>query len=98
MAEMLADVSPEAYIVRVAIHDVRHIQEAGRAIRRAFQVQMKDEGFALVEILSMCPTQWKVSPVQALKWVEEKMIPCYPLGEFQVPGEESGEGKLCTNQ
>ena len=98
IAEMLADVSPEAYIVRVAIHDVRHIQEAGRAIRRAFQVQMKDEGFALVEILSMCPTQWKVSPVQALKWVEEKMIPCFPLGEFQVPGGESGEGKLCTNQ
>ncbi|MBI5969045.1 MAG: 2-oxoglutarate oxidoreductase, partial [Deltaproteobacteria bacterium] len=44
-----------------------------------------DEGFALVECLSMCPTQWKVTPVEALKWIEEKMIPYYPLGEFASP-------------
>jgi 2-oxoglutarate ferredoxin oxidoreductase subunit beta len=82
MAEMLADVSPEAYIVRVSIHDVKHINQTSRAIRRAFEVQMRNEGFALVECLSMCPTQWKVPPVDALQWVAEKMIPYYPLGEF----------------
>lgn len=85
MSEMLAGVSPEAYVGRVSIHDVRHINQAARAIRRAFEVQMHDEGFALVECLSMCPTQWKVTPLQALKWIEEKMIPYYPLGEFATP-------------
>jgi 2-oxoglutarate ferredoxin oxidoreductase subunit beta len=85
MAEMLAGVSPEAYIVRVSIHDVRHINQAAKAIRRAFEIQMHDEGFALVECLSMCPTQWKVTPLQALKWIDEKMIPYYPLGEFVTP-------------
>jgi 2-oxoglutarate ferredoxin oxidoreductase subunit beta len=45
-------------------------------------VQVNNEGFSMVEYLSMCPTQWKVNPVQALKWVEEKMIPYYPLGEY----------------
>jgi 2-oxoglutarate ferredoxin oxidoreductase subunit beta len=46
---------------------------------------MRDEGFALVECLSMCPTQWKVPPVEALKWIAEKMVPYYPLGEFATP-------------
>jgi 2-oxoglutarate ferredoxin oxidoreductase subunit beta len=82
MAEMLAQVSPESYIVRVSIHDVKHINQAAKATRRAFEVQMNNEGFSLVEYLSMCPTQWKVNPAQALSWVKEKMIPYYPLGEF----------------
>jgi 2-oxoglutarate ferredoxin oxidoreductase subunit beta len=82
MAEMLADVSPEAFIARVSIHDVKHINRAAKAIRRAFEVQIKDQGFSLVECLSMCPTQWKVTPLEALKWIQEKMIPFYPLGEF----------------
>lgn len=85
MAEMLSDVSPEAYIVRVSIHDVKHINQTAKAIRRAFEVQMRNEGFALVECLSMCPTQWKVPPVEALKWIAEKMVPYYPLGEFATP-------------
>jgi 2-oxoglutarate ferredoxin oxidoreductase subunit beta len=85
MAEMLADVSPEAYIVRVSIHDVKHIHQTSKAIRRAFEVQMRNEGFALVECLSMCPTQWKVPPVESLQWIAEKMIPYYPLGEFATP-------------
>jgi 2-oxoglutarate/2-oxoacid ferredoxin oxidoreductase subunit beta len=85
MAELLADVSPEAYIARVSIHNAEQIIRAGQAIRRAFEVQMRDEGFALVEVLSMCPTHWKVDPVQALKWIEEKMIPYYPLGEMATP-------------
>jgi 2-oxoglutarate ferredoxin oxidoreductase subunit beta len=82
MAELLADVSPESYLVRVAVHDVKHIRLAAQAVRRSFEVQMKDEGFALVEILSMCPTQWKVPPPEAPKWIQEKMIPYYPLGTF----------------
>jgi 2-oxoglutarate ferredoxin oxidoreductase subunit beta len=82
MAEMLADVSPESYIVRVTVHDVKNILLAQKAIRQAFEVQMRSEGFALVEILSMCPTQWKVSPTEAPKWIQEKMIPYYPLGNF----------------
>ena len=82
MAEVLAQVSPESYIARVSIHDVKNINQAAKATRRAFEVQMNNEGFSLVEYLSMCPTQWKVNPAQGLKWVKEKMVPYYPLGEF----------------
>jgi 2-oxoglutarate ferredoxin oxidoreductase subunit beta len=82
MSEMLSLVSPESYIVRVSLHDVKHITQAAKATRRAFEVQMNNQGFSMVEYLSMCPTQWKVSPVEALKWVQEKMIPYYPLGEY----------------
>ncbi len=82
MSEMLSVISPESYITRVAVHDVKHITQAAKATRRAFEVQLNNEGFSMVEYLSMCPTQWKVGPVQALNWVKEKMIPYYPLGNF----------------
>jgi len=86
MAELLASVSQEAYIARVSVHDVKHINRAAKAIRRAFEVQMQDEGFALVECLGMCPTQWKLGPLESVKWIEKNMIPFYPLGEFATPG------------
>jgi 2-oxoglutarate ferredoxin oxidoreductase subunit beta len=82
MSEMLALVSPESYITRVSLHDVKHISQAAKATRRAFEVQMNNEGFSMVEYLSMCPTQWKVAPVEGPKWITDKMIPYYPLGNF----------------
>lgn len=61
---------------------------AKKAIRKAFEVQMRGDGFTLVEILSSCPTNWGLPPLEALKWLEEKMIPYYPLGEYKTPAEE----------
>ncbi|HIE12935.1 MAG TPA: 2-oxoglutarate oxidoreductase [Desulfotomaculum sp.] len=88
VAEMLAAVEGPAYIARVAVSSPKNILRAKRAVRRAFEIQLQGLGFALVEVLSTCPTNWGLSPPEAMRWLEEKMIPVFPLGEFKVPEEE----------
>lgn len=83
MSEMLATLDGPAYIARVSVHDVKHIMEAKKAIKKAFEMQMAGKGFTLVEVLSTCPTNWGLSPVEALKWLEDNMIPYYPLGVYK---------------
>jgi 2-oxoglutarate ferredoxin oxidoreductase subunit beta len=84
MSEILAQVDGAAYIVRHSLHDVKHIRRAKKAILTALQTQMNGLGFSMVELLSSCPTNWGLSAEDALKWVEEEMVPYYPLGEFKV--------------
>lgn len=88
VAEMLATIEGAAYVARVAVNSPKNVIQAKRVIRRAFEVQLAGLGFSLVEILSTCPTNWGMSPPEALRWLEEKMIPVYPLGEFKVPRKE----------
>jgi 2-oxoglutarate ferredoxin oxidoreductase subunit beta len=71
------------FVERVAVNDVKHIIQAKKAIKKAFQAQMEGKGFTLVEVLSTCPTNWGKTPVEALKWLEENMMPYYPLGNFR---------------
>lgn len=85
MAELLATLNAPRYIARVAVNSPVHVQQAKKAIKRAFEVQIKENAFSLVEVLSTCPTNWGLSPKKALEWLEENMIPYYPLGEFRVP-------------
>ena len=80
VSEMLATLDGPAYIARVSTHDVKHIIEAKKAIKHAFELQTQGKGFTLVEVLSTCPTNWGMTPVEALKWLETTMIPQYPLG------------------
>ena len=80
VSEMLATLDGPAYIARVSTHDVKHIIETKKAIKRAFELQTQGKGFTLVEVLSTCPTNWGMTPVEALKWLEDTMIPQYPLG------------------
>ena len=80
VSEMLATLDGPAYIARVSTHDVKHILEAKKAIKKAFEMQAQAKGFALVEVLSTCPTNWGMTPKEALKWLESDMIPQYPLG------------------
>ena len=80
VSEMLATLDGVAYIERVSVHDIRNINRAKRAIKKAFQVQLGGKGFAMIEVLSTCPTNWGMTPVESLKWVKENMIPYYPLG------------------
>jgi 2-oxoglutarate/2-oxoacid ferredoxin oxidoreductase subunit beta len=87
MSEMLAVLDGPRYIERVSVHDPKHIIKAGKAIKKAFEMQVKGEGFSLIEVLSTCPTNLKLSPVGALKWVEENMIPYYPLGVLKDGGD-----------
>ncbi len=83
MAEMLATLEAPAYIERVALSDNKNIMKARRAIRKALEIQKNGSGFSFVEILSPCPTIWGKDPVEARKWVLEKMIPAFALNVFR---------------
>ena len=80
IAEMLATIEGSAYIERVAVNSPANIVRAKKAIKNAFECQLAGKGFSLVEVLSNCPTNWGLSPVESMKWLEENMIPYYPLG------------------
>jgi 2-oxoglutarate ferredoxin oxidoreductase subunit beta len=80
MSEVLATLDGVVYIERVSVHDIKHIMVAKKAILKAFRMQLEGRGFTLVEVLSTCPTNWGVSPVEALEWLKANMIPYYPLG------------------
>lgn len=84
IAEMLATLPGTAYSVRRSLHDVRHVIKAKKAIRKAFEAQLKGLGFSIVELLSTCPTNWGMTPIEACHWVSEEMVPAYPLGDFKV--------------
>ncbi|MFO7943304.1 MAG: thiamine pyrophosphate-dependent enzyme [Anaerolineales bacterium] len=84
MAELLAQMEGSGYIVRRSLHDASNIRKAKKAIRLAFEAQERGLGFSMVELLSSCPTNWNMSPQEALGFVEEKMLPVYPLGDYKV--------------
>jgi 2-oxoglutarate ferredoxin oxidoreductase subunit beta len=83
-AELLATLEGAGYVVRRSLHDPKNIRLAKKAIRQAFEVQLRGLGFSMVELLSTCPTNWGLSPAEALQWVEDHMIPAYPLGDYKV--------------
>ena len=80
VSEMLATLDGPAYIARCSVHDVKHIMDAKKCIRKAFETQIARKGFSMVEVLSSCPTNWGMTPREALNWLEANMIPQYPLG------------------
>src|SRR5271166_1781065 len=83
MAEMLSSLEAPVYIERVALSDNKNIMKARRAVRKALELQRDGAGFTFVEILSPCPTIWGKDPVEARKWVAERMIPNFPLEVFR---------------
>jgi 2-oxoglutarate/2-oxoacid ferredoxin oxidoreductase subunit beta len=83
ISEMLATLDGAAYIERVSSHDVAHIAKVKRAIRKGFETQRNGLGFSLIEVLSTCPTNWGIDPVESLDWVKNNMIPAYPLGVYK---------------
>jgi 2-oxoglutarate ferredoxin oxidoreductase subunit beta len=84
MAELLANLEGTAYSVRRSLHDARHVIQARKAIKTAFEAQRQGLGFSIVELLSSCPTNWEMSPAEALEWIRDDMIPQYPLGDYKV--------------
>jgi 2-oxoglutarate/2-oxoacid ferredoxin oxidoreductase subunit beta len=88
MVELLNTLEAPAFLARVSMHDPKHVLKAKEAIQQAFEIQVKGIGFSLVEVLSTCPTNWGISPTEALKWLEANMIPQFPLGTFRSPKEE----------
>jgi 2-oxoglutarate ferredoxin oxidoreductase subunit beta len=84
MCEILSQLDGSAYIVRRSLHDPANIRKAKKAVRQAFEVQRQGLGFSMVELLSNCPTNWKMTAEDSLEWIEENMIPYFPLGDFKV--------------
>lgn len=83
MAELLANLSGTTFVARGAVNNPKNLMRAKKLVRKAFEVQISDEGFAFVEFLSACPTNWKTLPVRASETVAKEMIPYYPLGIFK---------------
>lgn len=83
ICEMLSTLDGPSYISRCSLDSVKNIKESKKAIKKAFEYQMKGKGFSLVELLSTCPTNWGMSPEESMKHVREKMIPYYPLGVYK---------------
>lgn len=83
VSEMLSALDGPEYIERVAVNNVKNVKNAKKAILKAFKNQMENKGFSLIEVVSTCPTNWGLTPQKALEWVDEKMIPYYPLGVYK---------------
>ena len=92
VCELLSNVDGATYLERVAVNNVKNIKNAKKAIKKAFQNQLDGKGFSLVEVLSTCPTNWGMKPDKALEWLEENLIPYYPLGVYKdKTAEKEGE-------
>ena len=88
VAELLSALDAPTYIERVAVNNVKNVKNAKKAILKAFKNQVEGRGFSLIEVVSSCPTNWGMTPDKALAWVEEKMIPYYPLGVYRDKTKE----------
>jgi 2-oxoglutarate ferredoxin oxidoreductase subunit beta len=82
VSEMIASLTGPAYVARVAVYTPPLVAKARNSIKKALLAQIEGRGFGFVEVLSTCPTNWGLTPLQATKWLEEKMVPYYPLAEY----------------
>jgi len=87
MSELIAQLEAPVYVERVALSDPKNTNKARRAVRKALQIQMENKGFSLVEVLSVCPSGWKMTPVQSKQWLNESLIKQFPLGVFRDRSE-----------
>jgi 2-oxoglutarate/2-oxoacid ferredoxin oxidoreductase subunit beta len=88
MAELLASLSTPGYISRQTLISPKYINRARKAIKQAFTYQIENRCYSFVELVSTCPTNWGMTPLDALAWVEEKMLPYYNLGDFKTPEDD----------
>jgi 2-oxoglutarate ferredoxin oxidoreductase subunit beta len=84
VCELLSQLDGPAYVVRRSAYKPAEVRKLRKAIKTAFQTQIFELGFSLVEVVSNCPTNWGMTPVESLKFIEERMVPYYPLGDYLV--------------
>lgn len=87
MSEIIATIEGAAFVARVAVNNPANMVKAKAAIKKAFTVQMQGQGYSLVECLSTCPTNWGMSPLESVEWLEQNMMAYYPLGVFKEPSQ-----------
>ncbi len=91
VCEMLATLEGSAYLERVSVDSVKNVKAAKKAIKKAFETQIAGKGFSLVEVLSICPTNWGMDPIESLDWLRENMMKQYPLGVYKDKTKEGEE-------
>jgi 2-oxoglutarate ferredoxin oxidoreductase subunit beta len=87
MTDIVATLAGTYYVTRQSVHTPANVRKTKKALRKAVQYQKLDRGTCFVEIVSNCPSGWKMTPVQSNKWMEENMFPYYPLGDLKTPAE-----------
>lgn len=90
VSEMISTLTGAYYVERVSVDSVPNVIKAKKAIKKAFKYQLEGKGFSLIEVLSICPTNWGLSPQESMKWLRDNMIPYYPLG-LKKDKEEEGK-------
>ncbi len=88
MLELINTLEAPVYLARVSVHNPQNVLKAKKAIFQAFAAQHQEQGFTMVEVLSTCPTNWGLDPVESMSWLEKKMIPEFPLGVLRAPKED----------
>ena len=83
IAELLSTIEGASYVVRTSVDSIKNLLKTKKAIEKAFRNQIDDKGFSLVEILSPCPVDWKMSPIEATSWIRKEMTAVFPLGTFK---------------
>jgi 2-oxoglutarate ferredoxin oxidoreductase subunit beta len=91
VSEMISTLDGACYVERVSADNVPNIIKTKKAIKKAFENALAGKGFSMVEILSICPTNWGLSPVESMNWLRENMIPYYPLGVKKDSTAEEGK-------
>jgi 2-oxoglutarate ferredoxin oxidoreductase subunit beta len=94
VSELLASLVTPGFITRQSLIKPKHINKAKKAIKQAFEYQMENRCFSFVELISTCPTNWGMTPVEAVQWAEKTMLPYYPLGVFKTPEPEESTCKV----
>jgi len=87
MTDIVATLPGAYYVTRQSVHKPGNVRKTKKAIQKAFEYQKLNKGTCFIEIVSNCPSGWKMTPVESNKWMEENMFPFYPLGDFKVPEE-----------
>ena len=91
VCEMLSTVQGATFLERTAVNNPANVRKTKKAIKKAFENQIAGNGFSMVEVLSTCPTNWGINPVDSLRWLEENMMPQFPLGNFRSPEKDANK-------
>ena len=88
ITELIAQLPGTYYVTRQSVHKPGNVRKAKKAIQKGFEYQKLNKGTCFIEIVSNCPSNWKMTPIESNKWLDENMLPFYPLGDIKVPGKE----------
>ncbi|MFB0515553.1 MAG: thiamine pyrophosphate-dependent enzyme, partial [Candidatus Neomarinimicrobiota bacterium] len=88
IADLIAILPGTAYATRQSVHKPGNVRKLKKALIKSFQLQKQKQGLCFVEVVSNCPSGWKMTPIEANRWLEEHMLPEYPLGDLKTPPEE----------